>query len=196
LNQDPGCPRRRPEAWIPLVPGMAVALWVLTIAMACGSATGATAPFLPIGGTYAVTVVIAESAVGSLIRSDTVLGQLSFSAASRTGAFTGSYGIDGIQGNSAGQEKVDGSLHFSEFGQPIASPPPPLEDDLLIEHVVIVCDWSTATGGQMTGRVVQADGGLRSLTITGSVQVVCTPPPTLAPVTATVTLDAVGVLEN
>jgi hypothetical protein len=173
------------------------ALSVLSFATACSSATGVTAPFPPIGGTYAVTAVIAESAGGSLIRSDTVLGQLSFSAASRTGAFTGSYGIDGILGNSAGQEKVDGSLRFSEFGQPIASPPPPLEDDLLIEHVVIVCDWSTATGGQMTGEVVQADGGLRrSLTITGSVQVVCTPPPTLAPVTATVTLDAVGVLEN
>jgi hypothetical protein len=171
-------------------------LGVLTAVAGCRSATGATVPFPPIGGTYSVTVLVTDFASGSLIRSDTSPGQISFNEASRSGAFTGSYSIGGILGYSVGQEEADGSLKFSAFGEPSSSPIPPLENDEFIANVIPGCDWSTATDGQMTGKVVQAEGGVApAVTITGSIQVQCVASRiSPSPVTSVVTLDASGFL--
>lgn len=195
MKRDSGHPGRPILARVRLVAVTAGAGSALSFATACSSATGATAPFPPIAGTYIVAAVIVTlSAPGNPVRSDSLPGgRLSFDSASRSGAFTGSYGIDGILGLMAGQEAANGSLRFSAFGMDQSPSYPPLENDQFIAYVLPMCDWSTATDGEMTGQVVQPAGGAaRSVAITGSVQVQCKVSGSSSPVTSTVTLDASG----
>jgi hypothetical protein len=175
------------------------ALSVLWFATACSSATGATAPFPPIAGTYIVpTVTVTLSAPGNPVLVDSFPGGgFSFDSASRSGAFTGTYSIRGILGSMGGQEEADGSLRFSTFGMYQSSSRPPLENDQFIAYVLPMCDWSTASAGEMTGQVVQPAGGAaRSLAITGSVRVQCKVSGSASPVTSTVTLTGSGAAQT
>ena len=188
-------PKCRAIARVRLVAVPAGALSVLTLATACSSTTGATGPFPPIAGTYLVAAVkVTLSAPGNPVLVDSFPGGgLSFDSTSRGGAFTGSYGIDGILGVMAGQEAGNGSLQFSAFGMDQPPLRPPLENDAFLAYVLPMCDWSTATAGEMTGQVVQpAVGAARSLAITGSVRVQCKVSGSSPPVTSTVTLTGSG----
>jgi hypothetical protein len=177
---------------------LAAALFVFTFALACSSATGATAPFPPIAGTYSVAVTVTLSAPGDPAQVEDVPGGvLSFDSASRSGAFTGNYTIASIIGFMAGEEAANGALRFSTFGMDPTSSSPPMENDPLLAQVLPNCDWSTVSDGQMTGQVVQAAAGAaRSVSITGTVQVQCKVSGSSSSVPSTVTLTASGDLQT
>jgi hypothetical protein len=186
-------PGRPVMARVGLVAVTAAALSALSLATACSSATGATAQFPPIAGTYIVAAVtVTLFAPGNPVLVDSFPGgRLSFDSASRSGAC--SYGIDGILGLMAGQEAANGSLRFSAFGMDQSPSYAPLENDQFIAYVMPMCDWSTATDGEMTGQVVQPAGGVaRSLAITGSVRVQCKVSGSSSPVQSTVTVTGSG----
>jgi hypothetical protein len=135
----------------------------LTLGACGGNSTGPSSVIL--AGSYASTVSASFNNAYETLQNATT-GTITLNTQDASGNFTGSYVMqDGSSGTIAGNVRADGGFTVTQFGNPNITP---LSSLLVLQNRFPYCNWAGAGSTGVSGSVVG-----KSLTITGSINVLC-----------------------